>query len=49
MDIKKTGRNQVERKLEEMEKYGNTWDFETLKSTLDYFSSTFLIKYLVKE
>ena len=48
MKIKKTGRKQLERKIVEMEKYGNSWDLERLKSTLDYFSSGFVLKYLNK-
>lgn len=49
MDLKKNGRKQVEEQVIKMDKYGMTWDRELLKSKLEYYSSTFLMKYLVKK
>ena len=48
MELKKRGRNQAQKKLEQLEKYGSTWTVDDLKSSLDYYTSTFLAKYIVR-
>ena len=49
MKIEPTGRKEIEDQLTKIDIYGDQWDREYLKSKLDYYCSTFLIKYLIKE
>ena len=46
MKIKPTGRKMVEEKLVKLEKYGHSWTHDYLKSSLEYYMSTFIVKYL---
>lgn len=48
MKIKPAGKKIIEEKLAKLQKYGPNWTREYLKSTLDYFCSTFLTRYLIK-
>jgi len=46
MKLKPRGKKMVEEKLSKLTKYGESWTLENLKSTLEYYMSTFLTKYL---
>ena len=48
MDLKVRGRNIVQRKLENLERYGQNWDIEDLNTAIDYFSGTFVVRYFKK-
>ena len=48
MRLKAAGYKKVEDTLSQLERFGDRWSKERIEQTLEYYSSTFLAKYLLK-